>query len=144
MSRFPARFWLHAAFGFLALAYGLSIAFQVIVRTSNCFLLMRAGMAEFRFPAYSYSASPLHFAYTGFEVPYFVPEYYLTNYGTRIILIPFWPVLLVVVLGEWWLWRHPHSHQSDECSSCGYSLNGNVSGICPECGTEAEQREGDQ
>jgi hypothetical protein len=28
------------------------------------------------------------------------------------------------------------------CSSCGYNLTGNVSGICPECGTPCEQRTG--
>ncbi len=27
--------------------------------------------------------------------------------------------------------RYPHGH----CQSCGYNLTGNLSGICPECGT---------
>ncbi len=40
----------------------------------------------------------------------------------------------------------PHSYKQipeDECLSCGYDLTGNVSGICPECGTplHPQQRE---
>jgi hypothetical protein len=31
-------------------------------------------------------------------------------------------------------WRRPRSH-SPQCDKCGYNLTGNVSGVCPECGT---------
>ena len=30
---------------------------------------------------------------------------------------------------------HPLGH----CQQCGYNLTGNVSGVCPECGTEVEK-----
>ena len=30
--------------------------------------------------------------------------------------------------------RRGRSHKLDECVGCGYSLIGNVSGVCPECG----------
>lgn len=30
-------------------------------------------------------------------------------------------------------------HNSHSCRKCGYNLTGNVSGICPECGSEVEQ-----
>ena len=33
--------------------------------------------------------------------------------------------------------RYPPGH----CQSCGYDLTGNVSGVCPECGTEIERDE---
>jgi hypothetical protein len=29
--------------------------------------------------------------------------------------------------------------ESPACTSCGYNLTGNVSGICPECGMQIEQ-----
>jgi len=38
----------------------------------------------------------------------------------------------------WWLDRRiPTGH----CQKCGYNLTGNVSGVCPECGTPIK-REG--
>ena len=30
------------------------------------------------------------------------------------------------------------------CFGCGYSLRGNVSGVCPECGTAAKTRHADE
>ena len=30
--------------------------------------------------------------------------------------------------------------RSQHCWQCGYNLTGNVSGVCPECGTEVKQR----
>ena len=51
-----------------------------------------------------------------------------------------WSLLVVsalmmfgAVYAQVWLWRHPH--HPGTCHSCGYSLTGNVSGVCPECGT---------
>ncbi len=51
---------------------------------------------------------------------------------------PYWISLLVVGLPTVGLWvfdrrRVPAGH----CGRCGYNLTGNVSGVCPECGTEA-------
>jgi hypothetical protein len=52
------------------------------------------------------------------------------------ILVPFWSLLLVVLVPTGFLWygddrRIPPGH----CRTCGYNLTGNVSGRCPECGT---------
>ena len=56
----------------------------------------------------------------------------------RIVYVasPFWALLAATSLPTvllWWLDppRHPPAH----CQSCGYDLTGNVSGVCPECGT---------
>jgi predicted Zn-ribbon and HTH transcriptional regulator len=35
------------------------------------------------------------------------------------------------------LWRELKNHGIPCCTSCGYDLTGNVSGACPECGSEA-------
>ena len=51
------------------------------------------------------------------------------------------PAWLVIGL---WLWRrqeNAHIQQdSGQCDRCGYSLTGNESGVCPECGTSALRR----
>ena len=36
----------------------------------------------------------------------------------------------------WNKWRYPPNH----CRTCGYNLTGNISGVCPECGTSIESR----
>jgi len=51
----------------------------------------------------------------------------------------FWgAVMLVVSAGAISLSRRGVSPPWPECSHCGYNLTGNVSGICPECGTPIE------
>ena len=37
--------------------------------------------------------------------------------------------------------RNQHLRSLDLCPSCGYNLRGNVSGVCPECGTPTGPRE---
>jgi predicted RNA-binding Zn-ribbon protein involved in translation (DUF1610 family) len=52
------------------------------------------------------------------------------------VVIPLWiPFVLLAVPTAILLWRDrrlPPGH----CNTCGYNLAGNVSGICPECGTK--------
>jgi hypothetical protein len=65
-----------------------------------------------------------------------VPWYtVLALYGTAdmlIFLIPFW--LLPPLM--WYAKRRRTTKTNpDVCIRCGYSLIGNVSGVCPECGT---------
>jgi predicted RNA-binding Zn-ribbon protein involved in translation (DUF1610 family) len=54
---------------------------------------------------------------------------------TGIFAIPLWifllpPLALAVFLSR--RRRFPEHH----CQSCGYDLTGNISGVCPECGTD--------
>ena len=60
------------------------------------------------------------------------------NFGVKAVFIPFWiPFLMIGVPLAWSIWR---SRTSDPppptCEHCGYILIGNVSGTCPECGTD--------
>ena len=85
----------------------------------------------------------------GFEVardPMFQGAYYadghyrLTHFGTRLsIAAPSWAVVLLLLLlpGLWSLlgWRRHVRCQRRYCHKCSYSLTGNTSGVCPECGT---------
>jgi len=63
--------------------------------------------------------------------------------GSSYFIIPW--ILFVLIFGGMFrvLWRGPARRNSvfSTCEHCGYNLTGNVSGVCPECGTaiEAEQ-----
>lgn len=54
--------------------------------------------------------------------------------------VPFWLVLAVCLLPTIWLWRRDRRIEPGYCG-CGYNLTGNVSGVCPECGTAARADE---
>ena len=51
------------------------------------------------------------------------------------------PAWLVVGV---WLWHRQENARLQEerrrCERCGYSLTGNMSGVCPECGTSTLRR----
>ena len=55
------------------------------------------------------------------------------------LVFPCWSVLLLSsLLPVWWAIRaraKPAMNRS-KCSNCGYNLTGNLSGVCPECGTK--------
>ncbi len=56
--------------------------------------------------------------------------------------MPWWfwalALLLALVAARWWYlsWAVRHRPRMGCCGKCGYDLTGNVSGRCPECGTE--------
>jgi hypothetical protein len=39
-----------------------------------------------------------------------------------------------------WRWRRRGAGKSGACETCGYTLTGNVSGVCPECGSRLSNR----
>jgi hypothetical protein len=60
-----------------------------------------------------------------------------TWFERREMSVPFWA--LVVGLGVlpcvWWMRGARMKPRPGACRNCGYSVTGNTSGICPECGT---------
>jgi hypothetical protein len=47
-------------------------------------------------------------------------------------------------LGAWWIAADPERRrearsENGQCLACGYCLTGNVSGVCPECGTVLDE-----
>ncbi len=49
----------------------------------------------------------------------------------------------VVAAGVGWIVRRPRVLADNKCAQCSYDLTGNVSGVCPECGTSVEQDQSD-
>jgi hypothetical protein len=57
-------------------------------------------------------------------------------------ILPLWIPLALLATPTIILWCHDRRRiPSGHCQTCGYDLTGNVSGICPECGTPVK-REG--
>jgi hypothetical protein len=68
-----------------------------------------------------------------------------TQWSLRIIDLPIWPLFAPIVAWTIVLWcRSQPRGAGPRCSSCGYNLTANVSGICPECGKPIPQAEPDK
>jgi hypothetical protein len=50
--------------------------------------------------------------------------------------------IVLCALSCWLLYRWKRASRPDHCRTCGYDLTGNVSGICPECGTPVPTSDG--
>ena len=50
--------------------------------------------------------------------------------------IPLYLFLLAAGIPTIILWRGDRRHPPGHCQNCGYNLTRNVSGVCPECGSE--------
>lgn len=54
----------------------------------------------------------------------------------QVVIIPLWLIFALAVIPTCILWyRERRRFPAGHCRSCGYDLTGNVSGVCPECGT---------
>jgi hypothetical protein len=53
----------------------------------------------------------------------------------EIMSLPLWILLVPVALPTAILWYRDRRPLRGHCAACGYDLTGNLSGVCPECGT---------
>jgi hypothetical protein len=53
--------------------------------------------------------------------------------------LPLWPFAFGSVVLAILSWRLRRPPPPGYCRNCGYDLTGNVSGVCPECGSEVKQ-----
>ncbi len=70
---------------------------------------------------------------------YLLPEV-ITQSGRSYVVIPLWILLLSSGLAALILWYRHRPPKPGYCAVCGYNLTGNMSGVCPECGTEITQK----
>jgi hypothetical protein len=79
------------------------------------------------------------------RVPYWPvllwPPVYVFRNPPGSVRVMFWLPLLLVATATAFLWYRDRRPPPGFCRRCGYNLTGNVSGICPECGTPVK-REG--
>jgi hypothetical protein len=56
------------------------------------------------------------------------------------LVIPGWfGITLFAAIPTVWFWRKRKGKRGG-CLNCGYNLTGNVSGVCPECGTPVDRK----
>ncbi len=55
------------------------------------------------------------------------------------ITCPLWVPFIIVLVPTAYLFYRDRRHPRGHCQKCGYDLQGNVSGVCSECGTEVER-----
>ncbi len=61
----------------------------------------------------------------------------LGSQGSYFLVIPLWIPALLAGVSTFILWRRSRRVPPGHCKACRYDLTGNVSGVCPECGTSA-------
>lgn len=68
---------------------------------------------------------------------------YFATYGGQFLTVPLlYLFILFALLPSVWCWKVFRNRRKPEgCRHCGYSLTGNVSGTCPECGTLVPQNQ---
>jgi hypothetical protein len=66
------------------------------------------------------------------------------NYAWAYLMFPLWvPSLAFAAMSVpalRYFTRFRRMHSSGSCSTCGYNLTGNTSGVCPECGTPVSNK----
>ncbi len=69
------------------------------------------------------------------------PRYRENTFGNWWADMPLWVVLLLAASSTGILFhRDRHGILPGHCGACGYDLTGNVSGVCPECGSSIAAR----
>ena len=88
-------------------------------------------------PALSLSPTGWLCELTG-ESPGFWRLPHFVSGGVSVLYVPLWLPFLVVAIPSVIVWWRSRRARRGHCERCGYNLAGNVSGICPECGTAIE------
>jgi hypothetical protein len=69
------------------------------------------------------------------------PFRYAVSATCSVTVVPCWMLFSGPFFATVWLWYRGHArYRSGYCRRCGYDLTGNVSGRCPECGTEIREK----
>jgi hypothetical protein len=98
-------------------------------------LLPEEQLATRRFGVNSVNSPPLGVLLPHMFRPRLQRAYPASPFLVGRVQIPLPPVIIVLAAGTAFLWHRDRRMPPGHCKECGYDLTGNVSGICPECGT---------
>ncbi len=69
---------------------------------------------------------------------------YVDSRGKRLLqsyfILPLWLPLALLAMPTAVLWYRDRPFPRGQCAKCGYDLTGNVTGVCPECGAESDDK----
>lgn len=64
-----------------------------------------------------------------------------SNTTMSLLAIPLWIPFGIAASVSYVFWRRLHAPLPGHCRKCDYNLTGNLSGVCPECGTQIPNAE---
>ena len=120
-------------------AWGLSTVCDVVYRPRSCRVSLTAGAARVDVAPYA-ARTPYIRRRLGrglFWLPFHNRWPDLVESPVHVVLVPLWLPFLFTAVPTVIAWRRDRRPKPDHCA-CGYNLEGNVSGKCPECGTKVE------
>ena len=128
--------WALATTGLLTVVWVLSIFF--VIRIPGGTWTARVGFGAFDF--FTPATQPPGWRVSQFSArpPKAIPSWGSLR-GGWFMVVPLWPLIVsLAVAGAYSSWRRRRP-RTGHCVTCGYNLKGNVSGVCPECGTAVER-----
>lgn len=138
--RYSRRVGLLALFG-LCVSAGIAVLF-VLTRNNSCGYWGQSTVVGVVQGALVIKFDPLTHAGWFWRGGSFVPMsgyVWWPIFTEKTILVPLWIVFAPVLVPSLLVWRRSRRPPPGHCQKCNYDLTGNVSGVCPECGTEIEK-----
>lgn len=129
-----------ALFG-LSLSAGIAVLF-VLTRNHSCGYWGYKTVVGFGQGALLIHSDPLTYEGWFWSTFSFIPMggyVWWPVFTEQTALIPLWIAFVLFFVPSLLAWRRSRKPPPSFCQKCGYNLTGNVSGVCPECGTEIKQ-----
>ncbi len=136
---------------FLLMLSGWIVSFQYSLRYQNpkCdfVIVFDCGGALFAW----YSPPRWHPRHVGWETglaverregrSWLLPQLTRPRADATWLQLPLLPILLLLLAATCWFFWKDNPPPPTHCRFCGYDMKGNVSGVCPECGTRRDDAE---
>ena len=119
----------------VSLRWGIAYALGRLGRSDLEVSIAWGGINLVRFPPGSSRLREGGFEFVRFEgwMTAWLPMF-SSMLGGSVLFIPMWMPLGAVALPTAYLFHRDRRHPRGHCKQCGYDLQGNESGVCPECG----------
>jgi hypothetical protein len=124
--------------GVLFLGFFISCMSDLRLIFDSCNVHVSGGKIAVFLPYQPYNRPPLPFIgmkwYGGFGVNAWMPGY-VDNGSAHLFWLPLWIPFAIFSGTALLLHARARKPKPGTCAKCGYNLTGNVTGVCPECGT---------